>query len=74
MLNKYIKNKIIQVCDKKIEANGEAVGLSFYAFFANINSDPESLMAVATWWIKTHKLNHFEKAVKIKAMVQKEGA
>jgi hypothetical protein len=31
-------------------------------------------MAVATWWIKTHKLNHFEKAVKIKAMVQKEGA
>ncbi|MFT7108901.1 MAG: hypothetical protein ACI843_000557, partial [Psychrobacter glaciei] len=47
---------------------------SFYAFFANINSDPESLMAVATWWIKTHKLNHFEKAVKIKAMVQKEGA
>jgi hypothetical protein len=72
MLDKDITNKIIQICDKKIEAKGEGVGLSFYAFFANINSDPELLMTVATWWIKTHKLNHFEKALKIKAMVQKE--
>jgi hypothetical protein len=27
-------------------------------------------MEAATWWIKTHKLNHFEKANKIKTMVE----
>jgi len=27
------------------------------------------LFQAAEWWIKTHKLDHFEKAVKIKAMV-----
>jgi hypothetical protein len=65
-----IKKKIIQVCDKKIAEKGPNVGLSFYAFFANKNDDPELLMEVATWWIKTHELDHFEKAVKIKNMVQ----
>lgn len=65
-----IKKKIIQVCDKKIAEKGPNVGLSFYAFFANKNDDPELLMEVATWWIKTHELDHFEKAVKIKSMVQ----
>ncbi len=68
-----IREKIIEVCDKKISAKGESVGLSFYAFFANKNDDPDLLMEAATWWIKTHKLNHFEKAEKIKAMV-KSGA
>lgn len=38
-------------------------------FFANKNDDPELLMEAATWWISTHKLDHFEKAHKIKAMV-----
>jgi len=28
-------------------------------------------MEVATSWIKTHQLDHFEKAVKIKEMVTK---
>lgn len=65
-----IKKKIIEVCDKKIETKGNNVGLSFYAFFANKNDDPELLMEVATWWILTHKLDHFEKAVKIKKMVK----
>ncbi len=69
-MNEILKNKIIEVCDKKIESKGTNVGLSFYAFFANKNDDPESLMEAAEWWIMTHKLDHFEKAVKIKAMVQ----
>ncbi|MBQ0768066.1 MAG: hypothetical protein KBT58_02170 [Bizionia sp.] len=66
-----LKEKIISVCDKKIAQKGESVGLSFYAFFANKNDDPELLMEAATWWIITQKLDHFEKAVKIKALVLK---
>jgi len=65
-----LKKKIIEVCDKKIETKGSNVGLSFYAFFANKNDNPELLMEAAEWWILTHKLNHFEKAIKIKEMVQ----
>lgn len=68
-MNEALVDKIIKVCDQKIAAKGENVGLSFYAFFANKNDDPDLLMQAATWWIKTHKLDHFEKAVKIKAMV-----
>ena len=64
-----MKSKMIEVCDKKIEAKGSNVGLSFYAFFANKNDDPKLLMEVAQWWILTHKLDHFEKAVKIKKML-----
>jgi len=71
-LNSNLKLKIIEVCDKKIAVKGDTVGLSFYAFFANKNDHPELLMEAATWWIKTHKLDHFEKASKIKAMVLKE--
>jgi len=69
MRDSLIKN-IIEVCDKKIESKGESVGLSFYAFFKNKNDDPELLMEAAQWWIMTHKLDHFEKAIKIKKMVQ----
>ena len=65
-----LRRKIIEVCDIKIEQKGENVGLSFYAFFANKNDDPELLMEAAEWWIKTHELNHFEKATKIKKMVE----
>lgn len=65
-----LRQKVIAVCDAKIAQKGEGVGLSFYAFFANRNDDPDLLMDAATWWIKTHKLNHFEKAVKIRQMVQ----
>jgi len=67
-----LKTKIIEVCNKKIASKGENVGLSFYAFFANKNNDPELLMEAAQWWIMTHKLDHFEKAVKIKAMVESD--
>jgi hypothetical protein len=65
-----LKQKIIDVCDKKIAQKGDDVGLSFYAFFANKNDDPALLMEAAIWWIQTHQLDHFEKAVKIKKMVQ----
>ena len=65
-----LKKKIIEVCESKIEKKGSNVGLSFYAFFANKNDNPELLMEVAQWWIITHKLDHFEKAVKIKKMVE----
>ena len=71
-LNIGLKTKIIDVCAKKIESKGNNVGLSFYAFFANKNDNPELLMEVATWWIMTHKLNHFEKAHKIKEMVEND--
>ena len=35
-----LKQKMITVCDKKIEQKGKNVGLSFYAFFANKTADP----------------------------------
>ena len=69
-MNDTLRNKIIEVCNKKIESKGKNVGLSFYAFFSNKNDNPQLLMEVAEWWIMTHKLDHFEKAVKIKKMVQ----
>lgn len=69
-MNAAMKQKIIEVCDSKISKKGPNVGLSFYAFFANKNNNPKLLMDVAKWWILTHKLDHFEKAVKIKKMVQ----
>ena len=69
-MRESFKSKMIEVCNKKIEDKGSNVGLSFYAFFANKNDDPELLMEVAEWWILTNKLDHFEKAVKIKRMVE----
>lgn len=65
-----IKHKIIEVCNAKIKQKGPNVGLSFYAFFANKNNTPHELMEVAEWWIKTQQLNHFEKAVKIKKLIE----
>lgn len=70
-MRETFRDKIIQVCNQKIESKGENVGLSFYAFFKNKNDDPDLLMEAATWWIQTHKLDHFEKATKIKSMVEK---
>ena len=67
-----LQEKIIAVCKQKISQKGTNVGLSFYAFFANKNDDPELLMEAATWWISIHKLDHFEKAEKIKAMIISE--
>jgi hypothetical protein len=69
-----LKAKIVQVCDEKIAKKGSNVGLSFYAFFANKNDDPECLMEAAHWWIIEHRLNHFEKADKIKTLVLAQSA
>ena len=71
-MQKQLREKIIQICNEKIAKKGSNVGLSFYAFFANKNDDPETLMQVATWWIQKHQLDHFEKAVKIKQMIENE--
>ena len=65
-----LKHKILEVCDKKISQKGDDVGVSFYAFFKNKNDNPELLMEAAIWWIKTHQLDHFEKAIKIKKLVK----
>ena len=70
-MRKEIRTKIIDVCNKKIALKGESVGVSFYAFFANKNDDPECLMEAAIWWIQTHELDHFEKAFKIRNMIEK---
>lgn len=69
-MRQEMKEKIIRVCDSKIASRGSNTGLSFYAFFANKNDDPERLMEVAHWWIIEMKLDHFEKAEKIRALVQ----
>lgn len=67
-----LRDKIIAVCEKKIASKGDNVGISFYAFFANKNTNPTLLMEAATWWIETHQLDHFEKAVKILAMMKEQ--
>ncbi|WP_431164752.1 DUF6500 family protein [Tenacibaculum halocynthiae] len=69
-MNSEIRQRIVEVCDKKIAQKGDQVGVSFYAFFKNKNDDPKLLMEVATWWIQTHQLDHFEKAIKIKRKVK----
>ena len=71
-MNTVIKAKMIKICEQKIALKGENVGLSFYAFFANKNDNPELLMQAAEWWIKTHQLDHFEKAIKIKQLIETE--
>ncbi|WP_416632303.1 DUF6500 family protein [Acinetobacter baumannii] len=67
-----LKEIFIKGCDEKIEKKGDKIGLSFYAFFKNKNDNPELLMEAAHWWIMVHKLDHFEKAVKIKELVLSE--
>ena len=65
-----LRQQIIAVCKKKRASKGDAVGVSFYAFFKNKNDQPEVLMEAARWWIETHQLDHFEKAKKIQQMVE----
>jgi len=68
-MTKALRDKILEVCNTKIDKKGSNVGVPFYAFFKNKNDNPELLMEAATWWIQTHKLDHFEKAVKIKKLI-----
>lgn len=69
-MRKELREKIVEVCEQKIEQKGSGVGVSFYAFFKNRNDQQDVLMEAAQWWIETHKLNHFEKALKIRDMVK----
>jgi hypothetical protein len=69
-MNIQIRQKIIDTCNLKIAQKGDTVGLSFYAFFANKNDNPALLMEVARWWIEEQRLDHFEKALKIRKLVE----
>ncbi len=40
-MRESLREKAIAICDEKIAKKGETVGISFYAFFANKNSDPD---------------------------------
>ncbi len=71
-MRQELREKIIEICDTKVREKGPNVGLSFYAFFRNKNDDPGLLMEAATWWIRTHQLDHFEKALKIKQLIERE--
>ena len=68
-MRKPLREKIIRVCREKIASKGP-VGVSFHAFFAQKNDDPERLMEAAQWWIMTNKLDHFEEASSIKNLVE----
>lgn len=72
-MNANLKQRILDGCSAKIAQKGSEVGLSFYAFFQNRNDEPELLMQTAEWWIKTHRLDHFEKATKIRRLVEEMG-
>lgn len=69
-MRESLRKKALGICNEKIALKGENVGLSFYAFFANRNDDPELLMEAAEWWIRKHQLDHFEKATKIRHMIE----
>lgn len=69
LMTPEMTRKMIAICNEKIAKKGKNVGLSFYAFFANKNDDPEQLMEAAHWWIMEHQLDHFEKVTKIKTLV-----
>ncbi len=68
-MRQSLRAKAVAICNDKIAKKGETVGLSFYAFFANKNDNPELLMEAATWWIHTHELDHFEKAFKVRDLI-----
>lgn len=68
-MRKELREKIVEVCTTKIAQKGPGVGVSFYAFFRNRNDNPEVLMEAARWWIEKHRLDHFEKAARIRDMV-----
>lgn len=70
-MTEKLRSRIVKICEEKIVSKGDNVGVSLYTFFANKNEDPTALMEVAQWWIKKHQLDHFEKAHKIKDMIQR---
>jgi hypothetical protein len=71
-MRESLREKMLLICNDKINKKGGNVGLSFYAFFANKNDNPSLLMEAAQWWIEQHRLDHFEKAVVIRALLESE--
>lgn len=69
-MQETLKQRMLEVCDKKIARKGIHVGISFYAFFTQKNDNPELLMEAAEWWIQIQRLDHFEKAVKIRKLLE----
>lgn len=63
-----LKEIFIRGCNEKIEKRRKCRSI-LYAFFKNKNDNPELLMEAAHWWIMKHKLDHFEKAVKVRQLV-----
>jgi hypothetical protein len=64
-----LRAKVVAVCNEKIATKGAAVGLAFHAFVARPNGNPEVPPEAADGRIKTHRLDHFEWAVKIRELV-----
>ncbi len=71
-MRETLRQRITAVCDAKMILKGPDVGLSFYAFFSNKNDDPELLMEAASWWILEQRLDHFEKAAKVKSLIVRD--
>lgn len=69
-MNETFIKTMIDICDKKIQQKWAQVGISFYVFFKNKNTNPDLLFEMASRWIQTHQLDHFEKATKIKQLLQ----
>jgi len=72
MLSQDLVSKIVHVCNRKIARKGDDVSVSFYAFFANKNDNPQLLMEAATWWIETNQLDHFEKATRVLSIIERQ--
>lgn len=69
-MNANLRQRILNGCAAEIARSGPSVGLSFYVSFRNKNDEPGLLMQVAEWWLLTHQLDHFEKATKIRCLVE----
>ena len=70
VIDRKLKENITQICEQKISQKWENVWLSFYVFFENKNNNPKNLFSIGRWWILENKFDHFEKATKIKKIVQ----
>ncbi|HHG89288.1 MAG TPA: hypothetical protein ENJ90_02250 [Devosia sp.] len=57
------------VCDEKIPQKG---GWTLVlCLFPNRDDNLKLPVEAARWWIETHELDHFEKALKIKSVLQR---
>lgn len=66
-----LKEILLRDATRKLKRR-ETMSVYLLCLFKNKNDNPELLMEAAHWWIMEHKLDHFEKAVKIKQLVLSE--